>query len=109
NLPGPDLSVAEWAKLLGKFASQRVVFINTSSSSGAFLPAVAGRGRAIVTATKTGGERNEPRFAQYFVEAFDAEAADSDRNGHVSILEAFDYAKAKVAAAYQQEGLLVTE
>src|SRR6266851_8695635 len=95
NLPGPDLTVAEWTKLLGKFTTQNVVFVNTSSSSGAFLPAIAGPGRTIVTATKTGGERNETRFAEFFVEAFNDEAADSDRNGHVSILEAFDYARAK--------------
>jgi hypothetical protein len=109
NLPGPDLTVTEWAKLLDKFTTQKVVFVNTSSSSGAFLPAVAGPGRTIVTATKTGGERNETRFAEFFVEAFNDEAADADRNGHVSILEAFDYARTKVAAAYQQDGLLQTE
>jgi hypothetical protein len=109
NLPGPDLTVAEWAKLLARFPSQRVAFVNTSSSSGAFLPAVAGPGRAIVTATKTGGERNETQFPAFFVEAFTNPAADRDRNGHVSVLEAFDYAKAKVTEAYQQKGLLLTE
>ena len=109
NLPGPDLTAADWAKLLGKFTTQRVVFVNTSSSSGAFLPTVAGPGRTIVTATKTGGERNETRFAEFFVEAFNDEAADSDRNGHVSILEAFDYARTKVTTAYQRDGLLLTE
>src|SRR4051812_18418573 len=41
NLPGPDLTVAEWNKLLGKLSAQHVAFINTSSSSGAFLPAIA--------------------------------------------------------------------
>jgi hypothetical protein len=109
NLPGPDLTAADWAKLLGAFTTQKVVFVNTSSSSGAFLPSVAGPGRTIITATKTGGERNETRFAEFFVEAFNDEAADSDRNGHVSILEAFDYARQKVTAAYQREGLLLTE
>ena len=39
NLPGPDLTVDDWAKLLGKLPSQHVAFVNTSSSSGAFLPA----------------------------------------------------------------------
>jgi hypothetical protein len=109
NLPGPDLTVAEWAKLLARFPSQRVAFVNTSSSSGAFLPAVAGPGRAIVTATKTGGERNETLFPAFFVEAFTDSAADRDRNGHVSVLEAFEYAKAKVTQAVQQKGLLLTE
>jgi hypothetical protein len=109
NLPGPDLTVDEWAKLLGRFAAQRVAFVNTSSSSGAFLPAVAAPGRVVVTATKTGGERNETQFPEYFVAAFGDPAADRDRNGHVSVAEAFEYAKTKVAQAFQQKGLLLTE
>lgn len=86
-----------------------MVFVNTASASGAFLPAVAGPGRTIVTATKTGGEKNETRFATYFVEAYETEAADRDRNGRVSVLEAFDYAKARVAKAFEQDGTLLTE
>jgi hypothetical protein len=109
NLMGPDLAVADWARLLGMFSSQRVAFVNTSSSSGAFLPGVAAPGRVVVTATKTGGERNETQFPAFFVEAFADHAADRDRNGHVSIAEAFEYAKTKVVQAFQQKGLLLTE
>jgi hypothetical protein len=109
NLPGPDLTVAEWAKLLGKLPTERVAFVNTSSSSGAFLPAIAAPGRVVVTATRTGGERNETQFPEFFVAAFADPAADRDRNGHVSIAEAFEYAKTKVVQAFQQKGLLLTE
>ena len=63
----------------------------------------------IITATKTGGERNEPEFGQFFVAAFDDDAADRDRNGHVSIAEAFDYASTKVKQDYQQKSLILTE
>jgi hypothetical protein len=106
---GPDLTVEEWTKLLGRLPSQRVAFVNTSSSSGAFLPAVAAPGRVVITATKTGGERNETQFPEFFVAAFGDAAADRDRNGHVSVAEAFEYAKTKVAQAFQQKGLLLTE
>jgi hypothetical protein len=109
NLPGPDLAVADYSKLLDKLAAQRVVFVNTASSSGAFLQPLAGPGRIIVAATKTGGERNETRFPAYFVEAFQGEAADRDRNGRVSALEAFDYARTKVVASYEQGGHILTE
>ena len=109
NLMGPDLTAADYGKLLGKFTSQKVVFVNTSSSSGAFLPAVTAPGRIVITATKTGGERNETEFGQYFTAAFGDEAADRDRNGHVSIAEAFDYAKTKVTDAFKQKGLILTE
>jgi peptidase C13-like protein len=109
NLPGPDLTAEEWAKLLDKLPSQRLAFVDTASASGAFLQPLAGPGRAIVTATKTGGERNETEFPQYFVEAFTVEAADRNRDGRVSVREAFEYARSKVTEAYQQKGLLMTE
>src|SRR5436190_21033608 len=60
NIPGPDLTAADYAKLLSKFPSQKIVFVNTATSSGAFLQPLAGPNRVIITSTKTGGERNEP-------------------------------------------------
>lgn len=109
NLMGPDLTAEDYAKQLAKLSAQRIVFVNTSSASGAFLKPLAGPGRVIVTATKTGGERNDTDFPEYFVAAFTDAAADRDRNGHVSIGEAFEYAKTKVTQAFQQKGLLLTE
>jgi hypothetical protein len=109
NLPGPDLSAADYAALLAKFPTQKIAFVNTSSSSGAFLQPLAGPARTIVAATRTGGERNETRFPEYFVEALDSEAADRDRNGRISVLEAFDFAAAKVKTAYEQGGHILTE
>lgn len=109
NLPGPDLTAEDYGKLVATLPAQRIVFVNTASSSGGFLTPLAGPGRIVVTATKTGGERNETRFPSFFVEAFDSNAADTDRNGRVSVAEAFEYARNKVAEAYQKEGLILTE
>jgi hypothetical protein len=109
NIFGPDLSAADYGLLLDRFQTQKIVFVNTASSSGEFVKALAGPARTVVTATRTGGERNETIFPEYFVEALDAEAADRDRNGRVSVQEAFDYATAKVKAAYEQKGTILTE
>lgn len=109
NLPGPDLTADDYAKLLGKFPTQRIAFIHTGSSSGAFVPVLAGPARTIVAATRTGGERNETRFPEFFVQALGSDEADSDRNGRVSILEAFEFAKNRVAASYEKGGHLLTE
>lgn len=109
NLVGPDLSAEDYAALLARFRTQKIVFVNTASSSGAFLAPLAGPARTIVTATKTGGERNETVFPQFFVEALDSEAADRDRNGRVSVQEAFDYAVAKVKGVYEKDGHILTE
>ncbi len=109
NLPGPDLTAQDYAGLLGKFGAQRIVFVNTASSSGAFVEALRGPGRTIIAATRTGGERNETRFPGPFVEALEVEIADRDRNGRTSVFEAFEYAKQKVAASYEQGGHILTE
>ena len=109
NLAGPDLTADDYARLLGALKAQRIVFVNTSSSSGAFLQPLAGPGRTIITSTKTGGEKNEPVFAQYFAEAFTDASADTDRNGRISVSEAFEYAKSKAVATYTKAGTILTE
>jgi hypothetical protein len=109
NLVGPDMTAEDFAPLLAKLKSKRVVFVNTASASAPFVEALSGPGRVIVTATRTGGEMYATLFGGPFVEAFSLEAADADRDGKVSFLEAFEYARKTVAAAYQREGLLPTE
>ena len=109
NIPGPDLKASDYARLLTKLATARIVFVNTASSSGGFLAPLKAPGRTIITATKTGGERNDTRFAAFFADAFADPAADQNRDGRVSMAEAFEYARTKVAQAYQKGGLLITE
>jgi hypothetical protein len=109
NLTGPDMTPQDFAPLLTKMKSRRVVLANTTSASGPFVEALSGPGRVIVAATRTGSEMFATLFGGPFVEAFSTEAADADRDGKVSILEAFDHAKRSVAASYQREGLMATE
>jgi hypothetical protein len=109
NLPGPDLTATDFVRLLQPFALQRLVFVNASSASGDFVKALAGKNRVIVTATKSGLERNESVFGEHFAEAFSGESADVDKSGRVSVLEAFEYARQKVAQSYQTGNRLQTE
>lgn len=109
NLPGPDLAVPDYATLLGKVRSARTVFVNTASSSGEFIKGLAGPGRTIVTATRSGGERNETRFPPFFVEAFTGDGADRDRNGRTSVQEAFEFATARVKQQVEREGYVLSE
>jgi len=109
NLPGPDLTAGDFAKMLEGLRAQSVVFVDTTSASGPFVPVLSGRDRTIVTATKTGGERNATRFGGFFVEALAGAEADLDKDGRVSILEAFTYARRKVVETYEQAGNLLSE
>jgi hypothetical protein len=109
NLKGPDMTPEDFVALLKPLRSKRVVFVDTASASGPFVETLSGPGRVIVSATRTGAEQYATLFGGPFVEAFTTEAADADRNGRVSVLEAFEYARRQVAAAYQREGLMQTE
>lgn len=109
NLPGPDMTPADFAPLLESLPSKHIVFVNTASASAPFLAELAGPGRAIVTATRTGAERFATLFGGYFIDALTSDAADVDRSRRVSVLEAFDSAKREVARAYEKEGLMLTE
>jgi hypothetical protein len=100
---------ADFAPLLAKLKSRQVVFVNTASASGPFVEALAGPGRTIVTATRNGAEHFATLFGGFFVDALGSETADVDKNRRVSVLEAFLYAKAETAKAYEKEGLLATE
>ena len=109
NLPGPDLTPADFEPLVKKLRSRHVVFVNTASASGPFIETLSGPGRTIVTATRTGAERFATLFGGYFVDALAGTDADADRNRRVSVLEAFLYAKREVATAYEREGIMSTE
>jgi hypothetical protein len=109
NLPGPDLTPAALARLLDPLGDQEVVVVSTASASGAFAEALSGPRRVIVTATKSGQERNQSVFGEHFVAALTGQGADVDKDGRVSILEAFDYARREVERFYESENRLQTE
>ena len=109
NLPGPDMTAADFAPLLAALSQQQVVFVNTASASGYFVKALSAKGRTIVTATKSAMERNQTEFPSYFVQAFSEEGADADKDQRVSVLEAFMYARREVERFYEKGHLLVTE
>lgn len=109
NLPGPDLTPQALDVMLGDFRTQTVAVVNTSPSSGPFLPVLSGPNRVILTATRTAQERNETQFGGFFVEALKEEGSDLDKDGRVSLSEAFQYAKAEVERYYGSLNLLATE
>jgi hypothetical protein len=109
NLPGPDMTAADFNTQLKKLRTRNIVFVNTASSSGPFVEELSAPGRTIITATRSGAQQFTTLFGGYFVEAFSTEGADSDKNRRLSMLEAYAYAKTEVARAYEQQGLLATE
>lgn len=109
NIPGPDISAAQLAALLNRIPARRQLVVNMTSCSGASLGVLAKRDRVVITATKSGNEKNATVFARYWVDALRDPAADADKNGTVSALEAYRYAERKITAYFEAEKLLATE
>ena len=64
----------------------------------------------MLTATDTAAQQFETVFPEFFVKAFDDAEADLDKNGRVSIWEAFTYASARrQASSSSRSGQLATE
>ena len=109
NLPGPDVSAADFNAQFKKLPTKKIVFVDTTSASGPFLNELSAPERTIITATRNGAENFSTLFGGYFVDALTGDEADADKNRRVSMLEAFQFAKAAVQRAYEKEGLLSTE
>src|SRR5579864_6790973 len=109
NLPGPDLSAVELASMLDRIPATRQLVVNMTSASGGSRAALEKTNRIVITATKTGSEKNATVFARYWVEALRDTAADTDKNETVSALEAFTYADTKTSQFYETQKRLATE
>lgn len=109
NIPGPDVGPDDFDALLGRLRDRSVALVNTTSASGPFLPALSGPGRAVITATRSERERDEAVFGQFFVEALAGLEADLDKDGRVSVLEAFRHANREVERHYGGGNRLRTE
>jgi len=109
NLPGPDIDGDEFAKLLSAVPARSQLVVNATSASGAVLEKWAAEGRTLITATRSGFERNATRFARHFAAALAAGSADINKNGAITAQEAFDYASRSVADSFTKEGALATE
>jgi len=109
NIPGADLSATELAALLDHVPATRQLVVNMTSCSGGSIETLRRPTRIVITATKTGGEKNATIFARYFAEALREPAADVDKNESVSALEAFQYAQQKTTEFFDTQKRLATE
>ncbi|HEX7072153.1 MAG TPA: hypothetical protein VF190_15175 [Rhodothermales bacterium] len=109
NIPRRDLSDVDYGALLDGIAAERIVFINTASTSGPFAEALAGPDRVVITATARGTERDATVFPQYVVEALGSPDADLDKDGAVSARELFVYAAGRATRTFEDAGQIATE
>lgn len=108
NLRGPDFSAKE-LKLWLEETSRSIAIIDTSAASAPFLQTLAGPGRIVISATKSGGEQNFPYFGGYLSQAMGDRAADLDKDERVSLWEAYLFASRRTDEFYKLNGRLQTE
>jgi len=108
NLRGPDISADEIAAAL-KPCKRPLAVIDCASASGPFINALSAPGRVIITATRSGYELNATRFGNYLARDVADPAADLDKDGQTSLLEAFLMASRQTQDFYKDAGRLATE
>jgi len=102
NLAGPDLRDLDLANLLDGLPARQQIFIHTGAASGPFIQKLSRTNRVIITATRSGDENQTTLFPEFFIDALTATGdADLDKNGEVSMLEAFDYARDRLVRFYE--------
>ena len=109
NIVGPDITGSYFDNLLMDFSDQDLVVVDTTSASYGFARALSARGRVVVSATRSASEKYDPVFAQYFVSGLKNHNADRDKNGRVSVFEAFYYARLNVMSHYENLDRLASE
>ncbi len=108
NLRGPDVTDLEFSKWLEPI-KRPVVVLDCTSASAPFLNRLSGANRIIVTATRSGAETNYARFGRFLSEAIADPQADLDKDGQVSLLEAYLTASHRVEEYYRSRTQLATE
>jgi hypothetical protein len=93
NLLGADLRDIDFAQLLQQLRTQKVILVNTTSSSGPFVERLSAPQRIIITATKSGHERFATNFTDFFLDALSSEESDVNKDQRISVGEAFNFAK----------------
>lgn len=109
NLPGPDMAPSDFARVLAPATSATIAFVHTGSASGQFAEALAGPRRIVIAATTGLREQNETLFPGPFVRALTTDAGDADKDGRVSLLEAFTFARTEVEQTFTKGNLIASE
>jgi hypothetical protein len=113
NLPGPDVSTAEFGRMFADFACREQVFVMTTSLSGFFLAPLSRPDRVVITATEADEETNEttfPRvFAQLLADGLKVADHDVDKDGKLTLFDLYVVVAREIAQGYASAEQLATE
>ena len=108
NIPGSDITDGELANALNTESAKQMVAIMTSAS-GAAMESLQADNRLVITATRTGLQKNVSVFSRFWAEGADRSNVDLNKNEIVSIAELYDYTLERVTDYYESENLIASE
>jgi hypothetical protein len=113
NLPGPDISAAEFGKLFADLSCREQVFVMTYSLSGYFVGPLSRRDRVVIAATEADAETNETKFpgvfAQFLAGGLKPDEHDVDKDGKLSLFDLYVAVAKEIAQDYASAEQLATE
>ena len=110
NLRGRDITEAEYVRLINTIPAERQILIFGFPYSGKLVPQLSKSGRIILTSSSPNeGYSPQAGFGNVFVDAFSSAANDTDRNGDISLLEAFLSLQAQTKGFYEKDGKVQSE
>jgi len=109
NITGPDIREKDLVQFFNALNDRKIFALLATSSSGVLIPGLSGSSRVVISATKSEHEKLAPLFMSFFLEASRSAEADLDKNGSVSLKEAFAHCEASIKDWYQDRQRLQTE
>lgn len=113
NLPGPDMTQVEFAKLFDGLAACEQVFVITTPTSGFAIKSLSAKGRVVITATEADWETNETEFPHEFARLLAnleaEENLDADKDGRLSLFDVYVTTVRNLAQSYLDRQFLATE
>ena len=110
NLRGRDITEAEYVTLINSIPAERQILIFGFPYSGKLVRQLSKSGRIILTSSSPNeGYSLQAGFGDVFVDAFFSAANDTNRDGDISLLEAFLSLQTQTKAFYETDGNVQSE
>ena len=110
NLRGRDITEAEYITLINSIPAEHQILIFGFPYSGKLVPQLSKPGRIIITSSSPNeGYSLQAGFGGVFVDAFFSGANDTNRDGDISLLEAFLSLQTRTKAFYEKDSNVQSE
>jgi hypothetical protein len=113
NLPGPDLTAADFGRLFLDLACREQVFVMTTSLSGYFVAPLSKKERVVIAATEADAETNETTFpavfAQFLADGLKPAEHDADGDGRLTVFDLYVAVAKEIAQSYASAEQVATE